>query len=193
MTDDDELPTGGITEMLRDWNENRRDGSAEVLLKLVYDELRGQAHRYLQKERCGHTLQTTALVHEAYLKLIKQKSVKWESRTHFFAIAATMMRRILIDYAKARHRVRRGGASEDSPLENALTVSASDTDFDLLELDEALNRLAEREAHLARIVELRFFSGLDVPETAEVLGVSESTVKRDWAMAKAWLHRELTK
>ena len=187
------LPASGITEMLRDWNDNRQDDSAETLLELVYDELRRQAHRYLRKERPGHTLQTTALVHEAYLKLIKQESVKWESRSHFFGIAATMMRRILIDYAKARHRVRRGGTSEDLPLEDALTVSASDTDFDLLELDEALNRLAEKEAQLARIVELRFFSGLDVPETAEVLGVSESTVKRDWAMAKAWLHRELTR
>ena len=181
-----------ITGILRDWNAGFREDSAEVLLNLVYDELRRQAHRYLQKERSGHTLQTTALVHEAYLKLIKQESVKWESRSHFFGIAATMMRRILIDYAKARHRVRRSGTSEDLPLEDALTVSASDTDFDLLELDEALNRLAEKEAHLSLIVELRFYSGLDVPETAEVLGVSESTVKRDWAMAKAWLHRELT-
>lgn len=188
-----ELQSSEITEILRDWNENRRDDSAEALLKLVYNELRRQAHRYLQKERSGHTLQTTALVHEAYLKLIKQESVKWESRTHFFAIAATIMRRILIDYAKTRHRARRGGSGEDLPLENALTVSVSDTNFDLLELDEALNRLAEKDPHLARIVELRFFSGLDVVETAEVLGISESTVKRDWAMAKAWLHRELTK
>lgn len=178
-----------ITKMLRDWN----DDSADALLQAVYTELRWQAHSYLQKERVGHTLQTTALVHEAYLKLIEQKSVMWESRTHFFAIAATMMRRILIDYAKAKHRVRRGGANEDLPLEDVLTVAISDTDFDLLELDEALTRLAEKDAHLAKVVELRFFSGLDVVETAKVLGVSESTVKRDWAMAKAWLHRELTR
>ena len=182
-----------ITEMLRDWSDNRRDDSADALLKLVYDELRRQARRYLQKERLGHTLQTTALVHEAYLKLNKQKNVSWESRSHFFAIAATMMRRILIDYAKTKHRLRRGGVKSDLPLENALTISVSETDFDLLALDEALNRLAEREAHLAKIVELRFFSGLDVVETAEVLGVSESTVKRDWAMARTWLHRELTR
>ena len=104
-----------------------------------------------------------------------------------------MMRRILIDYAKTKHRVRRGGRRSDVPLEEALTIGVSGTDFDLLALDEALNRLAEREAHLAKIVELRFFSGLDVAETAEVLSVSESTVKRDWAMAKAWLHRELTR
>ncbi len=186
-------PASEITEMLRDWSDNRRDDSADALLKLVYDELRRQARRYLQKERLGHTLQTTALVHEAYLKLNKQKNVSWESRSHFFAIAATMMRRILIDYAKTKHRLRRGGVKSDLPLENALTISVSETDFDLLALDEALNRLAEKEAHLAKIVELRFFSGLDVVETAEVLGVSESTVKRDWAMAKAWLRRELTR
>ena len=182
-----------ITEQLRDWNDNRRDDSADALLKLVYTELHKQAHRYLRKERVGHTLQTTALVHEAYLKLVEQKSVAWESRSHFFAIAATMMRRILIDYAKTKHRLRRGGARSDLPLDDALTISVSETDFDLLALDEAVNRLAEKEAHLAKVVELRFFSGLDVVETAEVLGVSESTVKRDWQMAKAWLHRELTK
>jgi RNA polymerase sigma-70 factor (ECF subfamily) len=186
-------PAGEISELLKDWSENSSDDSAEALFKLVYEELRRQAHRYLQKEREGHTLQTTALVNEAYLKLFKQESVKWESRTHFFGIAATIMRRILIDYAKSRHRIRRGGSSEDLPLENALTVSVSDTNFNLLELDEVLNRLAEKDPHLAKVVELRFFSGLDVAETSEVLGISESTVKRDWAMAKAWLHRELTR
>ena len=189
----EKLPASEITKILRDWSDNRRDDSADTLLKLVYEELRRQAHRYIQRERRGHTLQTTALVHEAYVKLIKQKNVAWESRSHFFAVAATMMRRILIDYAKTKHRERRGGVNSDLPLENALTISVSQTDFDLLALDEALNRLAEKEAHLAKVVELRFFSGLDVAETAEVLGISESTVKRDWQMAKAWLHRELTK
>ncbi len=182
-----------ITEMLRDLSDDQRGDSSEALLKLVYSELHQQAHRYLQKERRGHTLQTTALVHEAYLKLIDQKNVSWQNREHFFGVAATMMRRILIDYAKARHRVRRGGASEDLPLEEALTVSVSGSDFDLMALDEALNRLAEKDTHLAKVVELRFFAGLEVPETAKVLGVSESTVKRDWAMARTWLHRELTK
>jgi RNA polymerase sigma factor (TIGR02999 family) len=186
-------PTDEISELLKCWNANPSDDSAEALFKIVYDELRRQAHRYLQKERDGHTLQTTALVNEAYLKLVKQESVKWESRTHFFGIAATIMRRILIDYARTRHRARRGGASDDLPLDAALTVCASDANFDLLELDEVLNRLAEKDRHLAKIVELRFFSGLDVPETAQVLNISESTVKRDWSMAKAWLHRELTK
>jgi len=186
-------PATEITERLRRWSDNREEEAADALLKLVYAELHRQAHHYLQKERRGHTLQTTALVHETYLRLVKQKSLAAESRSHFFAIAATMMRRILIDYAKTRHRVRRGGEREDLPLENAWAISVSEADFDLLALDEALERLAQREAHLARIVELRFFSGLDVTETAEVLGVSESTVKRDWQMAKAWLHRELAR
>ena len=186
-------PSSEITEELRDWSDNRRDDSADALLKLVYTELHRQAHRYLQKERVGHTLQTTALVNEAYLKLVEQKSVAWESRSHFYAIAATMMRRILIDYAKTKHRIRRGGIHSDLPLENALTIRVSETDFDLLALDEALNRLAAKEAQLAKVVELRFFSGLDVVETAKVLGLSESTIKRDWRMAKAWLRRELTR
>ena len=186
-------PDTGITEMLRDWSENRRNDQGDALLELVYAELRDQAHRHLRKERPGHTLQTTGLVHEAYLKLTKQRNISWESRSQFFAVAATMMRRILIDYAKTKHRLRRGGIHSDLPLESALTISVSETDIDLLALDEALNRLAEKDKHLAKIVELRFFSGLDVVETAKVLGISESTVKRDWQMAKAWLHRELTR
>ncbi len=186
-----ERPASDITERLRDWSDNQHGDSADTLLKLVYEELHKQAHNYLRRERQGHTLQTTALVHEAYLKITKQKNVSWESRSHFFAIAATMMRRILIDYAKTRLRVRRGGVQSDLPLENALTFAVSETDFDLLALDEALTRLAEKDEHLAKVVELRFFSGLDVVETANVLGISESTVKRDWQMAKAWLHREL--
>lgn len=190
----DEAPTAGeITGKLRDWNDKSGDNSADVLLKIVYDELHRQAHRFLRKERRGHTLQTTALVNEAYLKLIQQRNLAWESRSQFYAVAATMMRRILIDYARTKHRVRRGGLHSDLPLENGLTIGVSETDFDLLALDEALNRLAEKETHLARVVELRFFSGLDVVKTAEVLGISESTVKRDWQMAKAWLHRELTR
>ena len=188
-----ERQAGGITEELHDWSNGPGDDAAGTLLNLVYQELRLQAHRYLQKERQGHTLQTTALVHEAYLKLFRQHSVTWESRSHFLGVAATMMRRILIDHARTKHRVRRGGVHSDLPIENALTIGASGTDFDLLALDEALDRLAQKEASLAKTVELRFFSGLDVPDTAKVLGVSESTVKRDWSMAKAWLHRELTK
>lgn len=186
-------PPGEINERLQSWSNQQDISPDNALLTLVYDELRRQAHRFLRKERRDHTLQTTALVHEAYLKIVKQKSVVWENPSQFFAVAATMMRRILIDYAKARHREKRGGASDDVPFDDALTVSVSDTNFDLVELDEALTRLAEKDAHLAKVVELRFFSGLSVVETAEVMEISESTVKRDWAMAKAWLHRELTR
>lgn len=182
-----------ITEQLRDWRDGTSSQADESLLNLVYAELHRQAHRYLKRERVGHTLQTTALVHEAYLKLSKQKAVAWQSRSQFYAIAATLMRRILIDHAKTRHRVRRGGAQEDIRLDTSFTLAASDSNFDLIELNEALERLAEKDPDLARIVELRFFAGLEVPETAEALGVSESTVKRGWAMAKAWLHRELTR
>ena len=188
----DKKPIREITEQLHDWSDERSSDADEALLNLVYAELHRQAHRYLQRERIGHTLQTTALVHEAYLKLSKQKSFHWESRAQFFAIAATLMRRILVDYARSRHRVRRGGPQEDLHFETGFTLAASDTNFDLIELDEALDRLAEKDPDLARIVELRFFSGLDVHETAQTLGISESTVKRGWAMAKAWLHRELT-
>ena len=186
-------PINGITEWLQKWESGQNTEAGNALINLVYDELRRQASRYLRKERSGHTLQTTALVHEAYLKLLKQKNVKWESRSHFFALSATMMRRILIDHAKNRQRAKRGGTKDDLPLDTIITIKISGTDFDLLVLDEALTRLAQKEEYLARVVELRFFSGLEVPETAEVLGVSESTVKRDWAMAKAWLHRELTR
>jgi RNA polymerase sigma factor (TIGR02999 family) len=190
---DEAPPASEITDKLRDWHDHSGDDSADALLRLVYDELHRQAHRYLRKERREHTLQTTALVHEAYLKLIQQRNLAWENRSQFFAVAATMMRRILIDYAKTKHRLRRGGVHSELPIDDALTLKVSETDFDLLALDEALDRLAEKEAHLAKVVELRFFSGLDVVETAEVLGISESTVKRDWQMAKAWLHRELTR
>ena len=182
-----------ITEQLRDWSGGKDTEASDAVLNLVYDELHRQAHRYLSRERAGHTLQTTALVHEVYLKLVKQENIEWESRSHFFAIAARLMRQILIDYARTKHRAKRGGAKDKVPLENALTVGVGETNFDLLALDEALTRLAAKEEHLANIVELRFFSGLSVEETAEVLGISDSTVKRDWQMAKAWLHRELTR
>jgi RNA polymerase sigma-70 factor (ECF subfamily) len=177
---------------LQGWTKGD-DGESPAVLNLVYDELHRQAHRYISRERVGHTLQTTAVVHEVYLKLVKQKNIEWENRSHFFAIAAKLMRQILIDHARTKHRAKRGGAIDNAPLENALTVGVGETDFDLLSLDEALSRLAVKEEHLARIVELRFFSGLDVEETAEVLGISDSTVKRDWQMAKAWLRRELTR
>jgi RNA polymerase sigma factor (TIGR02999 family) len=182
-----------ITDELQAWSGGKDTEASDAVLNLVYDELHRQARRYLRREGAGHTLQTTALVHEVYLKLVKQKNIAWESRSHFFAVAAKLMRQILIDYARTKHRAKRGGAGDKVPLENALTVGVGDTDFDLLTLDQALTRLAAKEEHLAKIVELRFFSGLGVEDTAEVLGISDSTVKRDWQMAKAWLHRELTK
>jgi RNA polymerase sigma factor (TIGR02999 family) len=179
-----------ITEQLRDWSGGKDTTAA---LNLVYSELHRQAHRYLRRERPGHTLQTTALVHEVYLKLVRQESVPCESRAHFFALAARLMRQILIDYARTKQRAKRGGPKDKVPLEDALTVGVGKTNFDLLALDEALTRLAVKEQHLANIVELRFFSGLSVEDTAEVLGISDSTVKRDWQMAKSWLLRELTR
>jgi RNA polymerase sigma factor (TIGR02999 family) len=183
--------TDNITKRLHDWSGGKDTEASDAVLTLVYDELHRQARRYLRRERPGHTLQTTALVHEVYLKLVKQETITWESRSHFFGVAAKLMRQVLIDHARTKHRAKRGGARDNVPLENALTVGIGETDFDLLALDEALTRLAIKEEHLANIVELRFFSGLSVSDTAEVLRISDSTVKRDWQMAKAWLHREL--
>ena len=162
-------------------------------MPLVYDKLRCQASQFLRKEHQGHTLQTTALIHDAYLKLIGQNQVEWQNRNHFFAIASTAMRRILVDYARERHRGKRGGIAENIAIEEALQISANEKSVDLIALDEALNRLAKLSARQARVVELRYFSGLSKDETAEVLGVSKSTVKNDWNIAKAWLKLQITK
>jgi RNA polymerase sigma factor (TIGR02999 family) len=183
----------GITEMLVAWSEGRGEEVANALLPLVYDELHRQAHRYLRRERQNHTLQTSALINEAYLKLVEQRNVQFESRTHFFAIAANLMRQILIDYAKTKHRLKRGGVKTDLPLEEAMLIAGEEKNFDLIGLDEALSRLAEFDPQQARVVELKFFGGLSSEETAEVLKISPSTVKRDWALAKAWLYQELAK
>lgn len=163
------------------------------LLPLVYDELHRQAARYLRRERAGHTLQTTALIHEAYLKLIDQRNVNWESRTHFFAIAAQAMRRILVDYARTTHRKKRGGDDIKLPLDEAMLAVADDRSVDLIALDEALNKLAKKDQQQSRIVELRYFGGLTLEETAEALHISRATVANDWSMAKVWLYRELTR
>lgn len=188
-----EKPMSTITEQLQDWGIKQNPEADAALLELVYAELHHQAHRYLLKERVGHTLQTTDLVHEAYIKLSKQKSFPWQNRYQFYGIAATLMRRILIDHARSKHRIRRGGSKEDVRLETGFTLAARDEQYDILELNDVLENLAKKDPELARIVELRFFIGLDVTETAEAMGISESTVKRGWAMAKAWLHRELTR
>ncbi len=178
------LDGGGATD---------RGRAAEELMPVVYDELRRLAHGYLQRERSGHTLESTALVHEAYLRLADQDRVSWRGRTHFLAVGAHMMRRLLVDHARHRGRVKRGGDWQRVTLDHAgSTLLGKDLGHDeLLALDQALNQLAELDEREARIVELRFFSGLEVAEVAEVLGVSKRTVEGHWTHARAWLRREL--
>ena len=164
--------------------------AAEKLMPVVYSELKRVARAYMRRERPGHTLQTTALVHEAYLRLVRQENVRWQGRSHFFGIAAQLMRRILIDHARGHLREKRGGAVVALHLDEALVFSPEHSQ-ELVRLDEALDRLAKLDPRQSRIVELRFFGGLSVEETAEYLGISPKTVKRDWAVAKAWLHAEV--
>jgi RNA polymerase sigma factor (TIGR02999 family) len=187
-----ESKTGGITQILREWSAGKREAFDE-LMPFVYEELHRQAARYLRRERPEHTLQTTALINEAYLKLIDQKEVDWESRTHFFAIAANAMRQILVDHARTKHRKKRGGDDIQVPLEETLMIATSEKDIDLMALDEALSQLEKIDARQARVVELKYFSGLSLEETAEALSISRATAAREWAMARAWLHRELTR
>jgi len=177
--------------MLRVWGDGDR-AVLDQLLPLVYDELHRQAHRYLRRERGNHTLQTTALIHEAYLRLVDQRAVQWQNRAHFFGIAAQAMRRILVDYARTKNREKRGGSAADLPLDEAMLIAATGQNIDLLVLDEALTRLAVIDEQQARVVELKYFSGLSIEETAEALRISPATVKRDWQMAKAWLRHELS-
>jgi len=177
--------------MLRRWSDGKREALDE-LMPLVYEELHRQAARYLRRESQGHTLQTTALIHEAYLKLIDQREVQWQNRAHFFAIAAQAMRRILVDYARTKQREKRGGGDAKLPLEEAMSVAVDEKVVDLIALDEALTRFATIDLQQARVVELRYFSGLSLEETAEVLHISRATVARDWNVTRAWLHRELT-
>ena len=181
-----------ITEKLRQWSDGKQE-ALDALLPLVYEELHRQAARYLRRERIGHTLQTTALIHETYLKLVDQREVDWQNRAHFFGIAANAMRRILVDYARQRHRAKRGGADETLPLDAVTLAVSEEKSVDLEALDEALTRLAELDERQVRIVELRYFSGLSIKETAEVLHISPATVKKDWKSAKAWLYQEISK
>jgi len=166
-------------------------GVLDELLPLIYSELRKLASNYLRRERSGHTLQATALVHEAYLRLVDQNQVQWQNRAHFFGVAAQMMRRILVDHARAHDADKRGGEFQKLSLDENLEVSGGDQDLNLVALDDALNRLAELDPQKSKIVELRFFGGLSVEETAEVLNVSAPTVKRQWRMAKAWLYGQI--
>lgn len=182
--------TQELTQMLIQLSEGKTQVVNDIL-PLIYDELRSLASNYLRRERSDHTLQPTALVHEAYIKLIDQTQVKWQNRAHFFGIAANIMRRILVDYARKHHAEKRGGDAEKMPLEEEILIVSEGKSAELLALDEALENLAKVDPQKSKIVELRYFGGLSVEETAEVLGVSEITVKRHWRMAKAWLYGQL--
>lgn len=179
-----------VTQLLKAWSQGDQ-AAFERLMPLVYEELRRVARRYIGRERAGHTLQTTDLVNEAYLRLIDASQVEWQSRAHFFAISAQLMRRILVDYARSHNYVKRGGDAHHVPLEDAAVFFAEQAP-DLVALDDALNSLAAMDLRKSRVVELRFFGGLSVDETAEVLKVSPRTVMSDWSLAKAWLLRELS-
>jgi RNA polymerase sigma-70 factor, ECF subfamily len=183
------VPEEDVTALLIEVSKGNQ-AAQEKLVPLVYDQLKKLARSYMRRERAGHTLQTTALVHEAYLKLIHQQSPNWQNRAQFFGIAAQLMRRILVDHARRHLRDKRGGAQEFLPLEEALAFSPEHSE-DLLKLDEALDRLSKLDPRQSRIVELRFFGGLNVEETSKFLSVSPITVKRDWAVAKVWLYGEL--
>ena len=179
-----------VTDLLIEWSEGDQQ-ALNKLMPLVYDELRRLASRYLRHERPGHTLQTTALVHEAYLKLVDQKDANLQNRVQFFAIAAQVMRHILVDYARSRRAFKRGGDYCRLSLDEAV-ISSEEMDPDLLTLNEALDNLAVIDPQQSRVVELRIFGGLTVEETAEALEVSPRTVKREWSMAKAWLHKQMS-
>src|SRR5499433_480583 len=179
-----------VTQLLTRWSDGD-DGALAELTPLVYDELRRLAHRQMGAERPDHTLQTSALVNEAYLRLADQTNPRWQNRAHFFAICAQLMRQILVDHARKRRSRKRGGGVLPVTLDDGLIVSESRA-ADVVALDEALARLSEFDSRQSRIVELRFFGGLSIDETAEVLGVSPGTVMRDWTLAKAWLRREIT-
>jgi RNA polymerase sigma factor (TIGR02999 family) len=180
-----------MTQLLLDWS-NGDKAAIDRLMPLVYDELRRLAHHYMGREAPGHTLQTSALVNEAYLRLIDQRSVQWQNRAHFFGIASQMMRRILVDHARSRNYAKRGGGAHQVSLEEAMVVSPERA-ADVVALDDALTALFEIDERKSQIVELRFFGGLSIQETAEVVGVSPGTVMREWTLAKAWLHREINK
>lgn len=180
----------GITQLLIDWGKGDQ-AALERLMPLVYSELRRLASNYLRRERAEHTLQPTALVNEAYLKLVDQRNAKWQNRAHFFGIAAQLMRRILVDHARQRQAVKRGGVEQQRLSITSAEAVMKQPEIDLLALNEALEELAEMDPQQSRIVELKFFGGLSIEETAEVLGISHATVERDWKMARAWLRRQL--
>src|SRR5262245_46427850 len=180
-----------VTQLLLAWNEGDQ-AALEKLVPLVETELRRLAKHYMQKERPDHTLQTTALVNEAYLRLIDWKNIKWQNRAQFFAVSAQLMRNILVNYAETRKAAKRGGGDYKIAIDEAFDL-AKKQDLDILELDDALKSLAAVDGRKSRIVELRFFGGLTIEETSEVLGISHATVEREWDRARAWLYRELSR
>jgi len=182
--------SNAVTALLVRWREGDPQ-ALEALMPLVYDELRRLAHYYLQRERPEHTLQSTALVHEAYLRLAGQNPPQWQNRAHFFGIAAHLMRQILVEYSRGHNAAKRGGSACKLTLDEAMALPTK-VDVDVVALDRALTELSELDAQQGRIVELRFFGGLTIEDTSEVLGISPATVKRDWTTARAWLHRAIT-
>ena len=178
-----------VTRLLREWSSGDRT-ALDRLTPLIYDELRRLAHNYMGRGRAGHTLQTTALVHEAYLRLVDQQDVEWQGRAHFFAVSARAMRHILVDYARQKQSTKRGGDSPRVTLDEGAVASAERA-AELVALDEALQGLAEVHPRRCQVVELRYFGGMNNREASEVLGVSEATIERDWRFARAWLYREL--
>ena len=185
-----ETPNQDVTQLLARWSGGDRE-ALEQLLPLVYRELRQLADRYLRRERSDHTLQATALVHEAYLKLIDQQNVRWQNRAHFFGVAAQAMRRILVDHARGHMAAKRGSGGVKLSLDDVVVVSDEKAE-EMVALDDALNRLHEIDPQKSRIVELRFFGGLSIEETAEVLGIGTATVIRQWRMARAWLYGQIS-
>jgi RNA polymerase sigma-70 factor (ECF subfamily) len=185
----DERAAGDVSTLLRAWTGGDK-GALDRLTPIVYDELRRLARHYMKRERAGHSLQTTALVNEAYMRLVDYKRMQWQNRAHFFAISAQLMRRILVEHARRRN-LKRGGGVQHVSLDEAAVVGGAQ-DADLVALDDAMNALARLDPRKVQVVEMRFFGGLSVEETAEALKVSAVTVMRDWSTAKAWLYRELT-
>jgi len=179
-----------VTQLLVDWSKGDQ-AALERLMPLVYSELRRLATNYLRRERQGHTLQPTALVNEAYLKLVDQRNAKWQNRAQFFGISAQLMRRILVDHARQHQAAKRGGTDQKRISITSAEKIARQSEFDLLALNEALDELSKMDPQQGRIVELKFFGGLSIEETAEVLGIGHATVERDWKMARAWLRRQL--
>jgi RNA polymerase sigma-70 factor, ECF subfamily len=184
------LSAAEVTQLLSDWNNGDRE-AFDRLMPLVYDELRRMARRYMARESPDHTLQTTALINEAYLKLVGQQEKHWQNRAHFFGFAAQAMRHILVDHARAHRQVERGGGAPEVPLDEAMTIS-SERAAELVALDDALKDLARLDARKSQIVELRYFAGLSIEETGDLLNISPVTVRRDWALAKGWLYREMS-